>query len=71
MIIGGVLLEHLGIKFLLDTQIMEWDNASTPMQDPDQFDQEDALAELEHELLYMHDPDVIEAKRMQDFLDAK
>ena len=65
MIIGKDLLEHLRIKFLFDTQIMEWDNASTPMQDPYQFDQEDTLAKLKHKLLYMHDPDTTEAERIQ------
>lgn len=45
MIIGRDLLEELGLKFLFDTQMMEWDNASTPMLNPDQFDQEETLEE--------------------------
>ena len=49
---------------------MAGDNASTPMLDPDLFDQEN-LDELANELLYMHDPDTTEAERIQDILDAK
>ena len=71
MIIGRDLVKHLRIYLLFDTQMMEWDNASTPMQDPDQFDQGDILAKLEHKLLYMHDTDTIEAERIQEILDAK
>src|SRR5687767_13883160 len=50
--------------------LMEWDNASTPMLDPDLFDQ-DNLDELANEMLYIHDPDTTEAERIQDILDAK
>ena len=71
MIIGRDLLEELGLKFLFDTQMMEWDNASTPMLNPDQFDQEETLEVLEKELLYMHDPDTTEAERIQTILNAK
>ena len=51
--------------------MMEWDNSSTPMQNLDQFDQEETLAKLEHKLLYMHDPNTTEAERIQEILDAK
>ena len=34
-IISRIFLENLGIKFLFDTQMMEWDISSTPMQDLD------------------------------------
>ena len=70
MIIGRDLLDELGMNFLFSTNLMEWDNASTPMLDPDLFDQ-DNLDELAEELLYMHDPDTTEAERIQDILDAK
>ena len=70
MIIGRDLLEELGINFLFSEQMMEWDNATTPMQDPDQFNEE-FIDELEHELLYMHDPETTEAERTQTILDAK
>ena len=70
MIIGRDLLEELGINFLFSEQMMEWDNASTPMLDPDQFNH-DNIDQLEHELLYMHDPDTTEAERIQDILNAK
>ena len=70
MIIGRDLLEELGMNFLFSTNLMEWDNASTPMLDPELFDQ-DNLDELAQELLYMHDPDTTEAERIQEILDAK
>ncbi len=35
MIIGRDLLGELGINFLFKEGIMEWDNATTPMQSPD------------------------------------
>ena len=70
MIIGRDLLDELGMNFLFSTNLMEWDNASTPMLDPDLFDQ-DNLDELAKELLYMHDPETTEAERIQDILDAK
>ena len=70
MIIGRDLLDELGMNFLFSTNLMEWDNASTPMLDPDLFDQ-DNLDKLAKEMLYMHDPDTTEAERIQDILDAK
>src|SRR5687768_7785744 len=70
MIIGRDLLEGLRMNFLLSTNLMEWDNASTPMLNPELFDQ-DNLDELAQELLYMHDPDTTEAEKIQEILDAK
>src|SRR5688500_18776609 len=70
MIIGKDLLDELGMNFLFSTNLMEWDNASTPMLDPDLFDQED-LDELANEMLYMHDPDTTKTERIQEILDAK
>ena len=70
MIIGRDLLEELGMNFLFSANLMEWDNASIPMLDPELFDQ-DNLDELAQEMLYMHDPDTTEAKRIQEILDAK
>src|SRR5687767_11045789 len=70
MIIGRDLLAELGINFMFKEQLMEWDNATTSMQDPSQFNEE-LIDELEHELLYMHDPDTTEAEKIQTILDAK
>ena len=70
MIIGRDLLEELGINFLFKEHLMEWDNASTPMLDPAVFNS-DNIDELEHEMLYIHDPDTTEAERIQAILDAK
>ena len=70
MIIGRDLLEELGMNFLFSTILMEWDNASIPMLDPELSDQ-DNLDELAQELVYMHDPDTTEAERIQEILDAK
>src|SRR6476620_6849193 len=58
------------MNFLFSTNLMEWDNASTLMLDPDLFDQ-DNLDELAREMLYMHDPITTEAERIQEVLDAK
>ena len=55
MIIGRDLLEELGINFLFSEKLMEWDNATTSMLDPDVFCKE-FIDELEHEIFYMHDP---------------
>ena len=63
MIIGRDLLEELGMNFLFSTNMMEWDIASTPMLDPELFDQDD-LENLAQEVLYMHDPDTAEAERI-------
>ena len=71
MIIGRDLLEHIRIKVLFDTQMMEWNKASTLMQDPNQYDLKETLAKLEHKLLYMHDPDTTKAERIHKILDAK
>src|SRR6187200_388419 len=70
MINGRALLEELGMNFLFSEKLMEWDNATTPMLDPDMFCKE-FIDELEHEILYMHDPDTTEEERIQEILDAK
>src|SRR5687768_9002636 len=70
MIIGRDLLEELGMNFLFSTNLMEWNNASTPMLDPELFDQNN-LDELAQELLYMHDPNTTEVERIQEILDVK
>src|SRR5687767_11991223 len=70
MIVGRDLLDELGINFLFSENLMEWDNATTPMLDPDMFCEE-FIDELEHEILYMHDPDTTEAERIQSILNAK
>ena len=70
MIIGRDLISELGMTFHLVTLMMEWDNATTPMVDPCMFCDE-LIDDLEHEILYMHDPNTMEAERIQAFLDAK
>ena len=70
MIIGRDLLEELGMNFSFSEKLMEWDNATTPMLDPDMLDQE-FIDELEQEILYMHDPQTTEADRIQSILNAK
>src|SRR5688572_3865933 len=70
MIIGSNLLNELGMNFLFSENLMEWDNATTPMIDPDMFCEE-FIDKLEHEILYIHDPDTTEAERIQSILDAK
>lgn len=70
MIIGRDLLAELGMNFLFSSNLMEWDNARTSMLDPYLFDQ-DNLDQLAQEMLYLHDPEITEAERIQDILDAK
>ena len=70
MIIGRDLLDELGMNFLFSENWMEWDNATTPMIDPEMFCEE-FINELEHEILYMHDPDTTDAERIQSILNAK
>ena len=70
MIIGRDLLEELGINFLFKEHMMEWDNATTPMLDPAVFNN-DFIDDLEHEFLYIHDPDTTDAERIQAILNAK
>ena len=52
------------MNFLFSTNLMEWDNASTPMLDPDLFDQ-DNLDNLADKMLGMHDSDTTGAERIQ------
>jgi hypothetical protein len=49
---------------------MEWDNATMPMIDPCMFSEEQ-IYDLEHEIFYMHNPNTMEAERIQAILDAK
>src|SRR5687767_14386230 len=70
MIISRDFLDKLGMNFLFSTNLMEWDNASTSMLDPDLFGQDD-LDKLANEMLYIHDPDTTDAERFQKILDAK
>ena len=46
------------------------DNATTSMLDPAAFNN-NFIDEVEHEFLYIHDPDTTEAERIQSILDAK
>src|SRR5688500_13588077 len=70
MIIGRDLISELGMTFWFNDHLMEWDNATTPMLDPGMFNDEH-VDQLEHEILFMHDPDTTEAERIQAILDAK
>ena len=70
MIIGRDLISELGMTFCFDNQTMEWNNATTPMLDPTMFCEE-LIDGLEHELLYIHDPNTMEAERIQAILYAK
>ena len=70
MIIGRDLISELGMTFHFDNLMMEWDNSTTSMVDPCMFCEE-LIDDLEHEILYMHDPDTMEAERIQAILDAK
>src|SRR5687767_10181655 len=70
MIIGRDLLDELGMKFLFSENLMEWDNATTPMLDPDMFC-EQFIDELEYKILYIHDPDTTEAEIIQSILNVK
>src|SRR5688500_9052128 len=70
MIIGRDLISELGMTFRFNDHLMEWDNATTPMLDPGMFNDEH-VDQLEHEILFMHDPDTTEAERIQAILDAK
>ena len=70
MIIGRDLISELGMTFCFDTLTMERDNATTPMIDPCMFCEE-LIDDLEHEIMYMHDPDTMGAGRTQAILDAK
>ena len=70
MIIGRDLISELGMTFCFDTLLMEWDNATTPMIDPCMFCEE-LIDDLEHEILYMHDPDTTEAEEIHAILGAK
>jgi hypothetical protein len=70
MIIGRDLLQELGINFLFSQELMEWDFATTPMLDPQMFDDK-FITDLENEICYFHDPDTTKADRIQRILDVK
>ena len=70
MIIGRDLLEELGINFLFKEHLMEWDNATMPMLDPAVL-KKYFIDDLEHEFMYIHDPDTTDAERIQAILNAK
>ena len=70
LIIGRDLMHEIGINILFKEGIMEWDNATTPMQSIDKLE-ETYLDEFEQELMYTPDPITTDAERIQSIIDAK
>ena len=70
MMIGRDLLQELGMNFLFKERLMVWDNASVPMQDPANFHRQ-WIDRFEQEIMFVQDPDTIDAERIQSILDAK
>ena len=70
MIIGRDLMHEIGINILFKEGIMEWDNATTPMQSIDKL-QDNYLEEFEQELMFTHDPVTTDAERIQNIINAK
>ena len=70
MIIGRDLMHDLGINLLFDTAEISWDNARIKMIQPSSLT-DDWVTDLEKEILYAHDPDTTDAKRIQDIIESK
>ena len=70
MIIGRDLMHELGINLLFDTAEIFWDNATVKMVAPSSLS-EDWVENLEKEVLFAHDPDTTDAKRIQDIIESK
>ena len=69
MIIGRDLISELGMNSRFYYHLIDWDNATTPMLDPSQFNDKH-IDDLEQEMLCIHDPETTEAERIQAILDA-
>jgi hypothetical protein len=70
MIIGRDIMHSLGINLLFDTAESSWDNAKIDMQPPEML-RSDWVDTLEQELLYAHDPDTMDAERIQGIIESK
>ena len=70
MIIGCDLLVHLGIELIFSKAEIHWDNASIPMKSIVSISDAN-IDTLEHEIWLSHDPDTIEADRIQSLINAK
>lgn len=70
MIIGRDLISELGMSFWFDDYFMEWDNATTSMQNPKIFDL-DSREDIVKEMNMTNDPNTAEAEKIQAILDVK
>ena len=70
MILGRDLMEALGMDLCFSQNLIKWDGATTPMQDPSVFD-ESNIDDFEQEVHSIHDPLTTEAERIQRILDVK
>jgi hypothetical protein len=71
MIIGRDLMLAVGIDLMFSQEKIIWENADVKMQHPDFLKDERWVDILEKEIMYIHDPDTTDAKRIQDLMDAK
>ena len=70
MIIGRDVMHALGINLLFDTAEITWDHAKVRMQSQEIL-KGDWLDTLEQELLFAHDPDTMDAERIQGIIESK
>ena len=70
MIIGQDIMHSLGINQLLDMVEISWDNTKLHMQPPEVL-QGDWIETFEQELLFGHDPDTMDAERIQGIIESK
>jgi Reverse transcriptase (RNA-dependent DNA polymerase)/RNase H-like domain found in reverse transcriptase len=70
MIIGRDLMEELGIDILFSEGVIRWNNSTIPMRDPAML-LDDNIDAFEQEIFSVHDPETIDAERIQQILDAK
>ena len=61
---------NAGPCVLFDTAEISWDNATIKMISPDNLSK-DWVEDLEQEILFAHDPDTTDAKRIQDIIESK
>jgi hypothetical protein len=70
MIIGRDLLKEFGIYLLFSTGEMRWAQATVPMRDPLML-QASQIDTLENDIYSMHDPETMDAARIQSIIDIK
>jgi hypothetical protein len=70
MIIGRDIMHSLGINLLFDTAEISRDNAKINMQHPELL-RDNWVDALEQEILYAHDPDTMDAERIQGIIESK